>query len=318
MSINRNPQEAAMTAALANSAAHPSLEELQHLQALLAGQLAAPPGGRHAPNGTPAAATPTEPATAGRDARGRFTAGNAGGCGNPFARQVASFRKALYEAVDIPQLKMLAERLWDMAFAGNVQAAKLLFQYLVGKPADVVDPDRLDADEWRAIEDSAVPISQWYDVLHKLPAGLATGIAEPAWPCVLDPYLQQLRRPTSPAETDEPPANTEERTQAGPSVNGDNGHAPPPPQPPMKKKKGAKAGPSANGSNGRAGAAVERREAVSKPTPVAGGGGQSMPEPGREDSAKPCPASGDSPAAGAGRLQTGATADGAGWRDDRH
>src|SRR5690348_12260286 len=80
----------------------------------------------------------------GRTADGKFDRGNSGGPGNPFARQVASFREALYEAVTRDMLKDLACRLWGLAMGGNVAAARLLLQYLVGKPQDPPNPDRLD------------------------------------------------------------------------------------------------------------------------------------------------------------------------------
>ena len=48
-------------------------------------------------------ATTPEPATevnhTGRDASGRFTRGNKGGPGNPFARQVGQLRKALLQCL---------------------------------------------------------------------------------------------------------------------------------------------------------------------------------------------------------------------------
>jgi hypothetical protein len=88
------------------------------------------PNGTH-PNGrthspTPDAAPPPNPdakpqaAEGGRDMHGHFAKGNAGGPGNPFAR-----RKD-----------------------GNVAAAKLLLSYALGKPAEAVDPDTLDLQEW--------------------------------------------------------------------------------------------------------------------------------------------------------------------------
>ena len=66
------------------------------------------------------------PANDGRDAKGRFAAGNAGGPGNPFARQVAALRQALLDSVTPADMQAVAKALIQHAVAGNVQAAKLL------------------------------------------------------------------------------------------------------------------------------------------------------------------------------------------------
>jgi hypothetical protein len=83
----------------------------------------------------------------GRDARGRFAPGNAGGPGNPFARRVAQLRKVLLEAVSDEDLRVVAEQLVVKAKMGDLAATKLLLQYVVGKPAATVDPDALDVEE---------------------------------------------------------------------------------------------------------------------------------------------------------------------------
>jgi hypothetical protein len=89
----------------------------------------------------------TAPEDTGRDARGRFTAGNAGGPGNPFARRVASLRTILLECVNDEEMRHIAGQLVVMAKAGDLAAIKLLFQYVLGKPAVTVDPDTLDQQE---------------------------------------------------------------------------------------------------------------------------------------------------------------------------
>jgi hypothetical protein len=83
----------------------------------------------------------------GRDAAGRFVKGNAGGTGNPFARRVARLRSALLDAVTEGDLQAVARRLVLQAKNGDVAAAKLLLLYTVGRPAESVEPDRLDAEE---------------------------------------------------------------------------------------------------------------------------------------------------------------------------
>src|SRR5262245_48271557 len=99
------------------------------------------------------ATTTTEQANAkrqaadgGRDTRGRFAKGNRGGPGNPYARQVALLRKTLVNFVTEDDMKHIAFVLKMKAESGDIAAIKLLFQYILGKPTESVDPDRLDID----------------------------------------------------------------------------------------------------------------------------------------------------------------------------
>ena len=101
-----------------------------------------------------AAATPAAPPS-GRDARGRFTAGNRGGPGNPHARRVAELKQAVLDALTPVKLQLIVERLIGLALGGDVAAARLLFQYALGKPAEAVDPDRLDVEEWQHFKEQS-------------------------------------------------------------------------------------------------------------------------------------------------------------------
>ena len=84
-----------------------------------------------------------------RTANGRFAKGNPGGPGNPFARQVAAMRQAFFSAVTKEDLATIARALLDKAKQGDVAAARLVLQYMLGKPVATVDPDRLDEMEWQ-------------------------------------------------------------------------------------------------------------------------------------------------------------------------
>ena len=87
------------------------------------------------------------PDNTGRDSHGRFVAGNGGGPGNPFARRVAQLRSVLLECVSDEDLRVIAGELVVQAKMGHLAAVKLLFQYVLGKPAATVDPDTLDQKE---------------------------------------------------------------------------------------------------------------------------------------------------------------------------
>ena len=76
----------------------------------------------------------------GRTTAGRFAPGNPGGPGNPYARRVASLRRALLDAVTPDDLAELARALVGKAKAGDVAACKLLLPYMVGPPPEL-DPE---------------------------------------------------------------------------------------------------------------------------------------------------------------------------------
>jgi hypothetical protein len=192
---------------------------------------APPPNGDNGPPEPP----PMAPKP-GRTADGKFAAGNPGGPGNPFARQVASFRQALYEAVTRDMLKDLATRLWGMALGGNVAAARLLLQYLVGKPQDPPNPDRLEHDEWQVYQSEAVPPADMSRLLGSMPATMANGWADGIWPVMADcnirrPMLDRLRADREQREAQAHAAEAKQANhpaQDAPTTNGDNGrHAAP-------------------------------------------------------------------------------------------
>jgi hypothetical protein len=97
-----------------------------------------PPKGEEAP-----------PPGSGRGPNGRFTKGNAGGPGNPFARQVAAMRQEFLKAVTSEDMAEIARAMIAKAKEGDVAAAKIVLQYTLGRPAEAVDPDRLDEGEWQ-------------------------------------------------------------------------------------------------------------------------------------------------------------------------
>ena len=118
------------------------------------------------------------PVTNDRQNNGTFAAGNQFGRGNPFARKVAAFRSALMEAVSEQDLKDIAGKLRDDAKAGDKAAAKLLFQYLIGKPQPAVDPDTLDAQEMRTFAANSLPSEAIAQMQQAVPLGWLASI----WP----------------------------------------------------------------------------------------------------------------------------------------
>jgi hypothetical protein len=79
----------------------------------------------------------------GRDAQGRFAPGNQAARGNPFARRMARLRARALAAASGPDLEAIIRQLVTAAQAGDVAAAKVLLPYVLGRPPEAVDPDRL-------------------------------------------------------------------------------------------------------------------------------------------------------------------------------
>lgn len=137
-------------------------------------------------------------AAEGRNPQGRFVQGNKGGPGNPFARKVAQLRAALVNFITEDDMKHLCFVLKMRAEGGDMVAMKLLFQYVLGKPTETVDPDRLDVDEWQKMQENSRPPEEATKVLGGLPVETVCEVTKVAWPCAVEqafkqPMLEGLR-----------------------------------------------------------------------------------------------------------------------------
>jgi hypothetical protein len=134
----------------------------------------------------------------GRDGSGRFAAGNRGGPGNPFARRTAAARKAVADAVTPEQLAAIAAVMVNKALEGDVAAAKLVFGYAAGKPAQAPDPDTLDAHELATRRDNAASQEDMKALFETCPAWLLCAIAAAAAPLAQEhlqtAFAQGVRR----------------------------------------------------------------------------------------------------------------------------
>ncbi len=77
----------------------------------------------------------------GRDLRGRFLPGNAGGPGSPQAGAVARLRSAMLSGVTEDAMRAIIEKLVGLALEGNVAACREVLDRTVGKP---IEPDILE------------------------------------------------------------------------------------------------------------------------------------------------------------------------------
>jgi hypothetical protein len=90
----------------------------------------------------------TPPSTNGskrdRGPNGRFLSGNPGGPGNPFAGKVAKLREAGWKAIKPEEIKAVYRKLLDLALAGDVPAARLLLDRLLGPAVEVDLLERIE------------------------------------------------------------------------------------------------------------------------------------------------------------------------------
>ncbi len=80
----------------------------------------------------------------GRGRDGRFVQGNPGGPGNPFAGKVARLREAGWKAIKPAEIKAVYRKLLEMALAGDVPAARLLLDRLLGPAVEVDLLERIE------------------------------------------------------------------------------------------------------------------------------------------------------------------------------
>lgn len=87
--------------------------------------------------------TPSPAASSGRASNGRFAAGNRLGKGNPNARRAQKLRTELMKSVESDDLKRIVKSLINAAASGDVSAAKLILDRVLGPPVAVDFEQRL-------------------------------------------------------------------------------------------------------------------------------------------------------------------------------
>jgi hypothetical protein len=133
-----------------------------------------------APPNDDAAGVPAPPSPSGdtgRNAQGRFTKGNPGGPGNPFARRTAQLRSVLCQTVTEEDIAEIARKLIAQAKAGDVAAARLVLAYSIGQPTPAVNPDTLDTEEWRTYRQQTIAVDDLKRVTFGMPAWMACELA---------------------------------------------------------------------------------------------------------------------------------------------
>jgi hypothetical protein len=77
--------------------------------------------------------------SSGRAERGRFAPGNQYAAGNPNHKRMYELRKALLDAATPEQVKVVADKMYDLATTGDVAAAKLWLEFVIGKPVQGIE-----------------------------------------------------------------------------------------------------------------------------------------------------------------------------------
>jgi hypothetical protein len=133
--------------------------------------------------------------TADHDAKGRFAKGNSGGSGNPYARQVAQLRLELLQRCTPERIGKIADRMMELAEEGNVSAAKLIFQYVLGKPHEAVSPDRVDIDEVQTFKDGSCKKDDLFPtLLGGVPADVSAELLRKLTPIMGDLACAEFRK----------------------------------------------------------------------------------------------------------------------------
>ncbi len=96
--------------------------------------------------------------------------------GNLYMRRVAELRRAVVDAVNPYDMETIGQLLMSRALVGHLPSTKLLFRYVLGKPTRPPDPDTLDLDEFRRLQQSPVTGQAFNDALGAVPHDLAVAV----------------------------------------------------------------------------------------------------------------------------------------------
>lgn len=88
---------------------------------------------------------PSQTATDGRTSKGTFAVGNKLGRGNPLSLKIHRLRNAVLKSVDAGDIRAVLLKLIQQAKKGDVAAARLALEYVLGKPTQPVTVAPIDS-----------------------------------------------------------------------------------------------------------------------------------------------------------------------------
>ena len=145
------------------------------------------------PDATPDKSRPVpETGSPGREANGRFARGNPGGPGNPHARFSAHMLTIARQTMTPEKMAAVFEAVYIKALTGDMNAAKLLLHYTIGKPGDAPHPDHIERDEWDLHRKNGMTVDEMKQALGRMPCSLGNEIVSTALPAMTEARASEL------------------------------------------------------------------------------------------------------------------------------
>jgi len=81
---------------------------------------------------------PSPNGSIGRSSNGRFSKGNPGGPGNPYAKRIATLRGCFLASVSDLDMIAITRQIIEMAKSGDISAIRLVMAYVIGEPGSMM------------------------------------------------------------------------------------------------------------------------------------------------------------------------------------
>jgi hypothetical protein len=120
---------------------------------------------------------PAKPGSNGRLTDGRFAGGNTIARGNPLNRRMATLRSALLDSTTPEDVQAVGAKLAELAKAGDVQAARVYLEHVIGKAPQSVELTGPDGSalglDWQRVEAAVLAALQPFGEQARFAVALA-------------------------------------------------------------------------------------------------------------------------------------------------
>jgi hypothetical protein len=120
---------------------------------------------------------PINPTSNGRHPDGRFNYGHKFARGNPVHRRMAALRGALLDATTPEDVQAVGAKLAELAKGGDVQAAKVWLDAVIGRPVQAVELTGADGEslglDWSRVEAAVLTALQPFGEQARFAVALA-------------------------------------------------------------------------------------------------------------------------------------------------